>query len=514
MVCQASVSQLNGPAPAGTPQPAPMLTLLESLQSTLVNQPLLHLQEQQVEISRSLKQQTTGQFDLALAGGFSQAHTNTPLTVAERALVIAEGFSPTTNSAQNLSILNLGVTKEYRNGIVISPLYETTRTTDNLTTSEGTNVSRLAFQVTVPLLRGRGRDVVAARETAAGVEVTASLLDFNQTISDLFASTASTYWNAVAAGKQVEVAKGAEERGRTYVDNVQTLIQADRLAKAEINQAAANLDARTAERITAEQTLVQAQQQLALAIGMNESQLANANFSFEDFPDPAPLKLFIVDSDTMSKYLQQALTSRADYLAAQRRVEEARVLRVAAQNGLKPRLDFNFDTGVSGLSEGTAAAQFLNSPYRSVQGLDATAGVTYNFPVRNNFATGQLRQAQANFIQAQLRLADLSRHVSSSVITALNAVRNTAAAVAQAREAVKSFQAALQGEREKFSLGSSSVVDVLTIEDRLTTALTNQVSAELAYALALAQLRSATGTIVEPDKPVQSVNRDVFVNLP
>jgi len=96
----------------------------------------------------------------------------------------------------------------------------------------------------------------------------------------------------------------------------------------------------------------------------------------------------------------------------------------------------------------------------------------------------------------------------------LNAVRNTAAAVAQAREAVKSFQAALQGEREKFSLGSSSVVDVLTIEDRLTTALTNQVSAELAYALALAQLRSATGTIVEPDKPVQSVNRDVFVNLP
>jgi hypothetical protein len=44
--------------------------------------------------------------------------------------------------------------------------------------------------------------------------------------------------------------------------------------------------------------------------------------------------------------------------------------------------------------------------------------------------------------------------------------------------------------------------------------MTDQVSAELAYATALTQLRSATGTIVEPDKAVHSVNRDIFVTLP
>jgi outer membrane protein TolC len=96
----------------------------------------------------------------------------------------------------------------------------------------------------------------------------------------------------------------------------------------------------------------------------------------------------------------------------------------------------------------------------------------------------------------------------------LNAVCNTAAQVDRAREAVVSFQAALQGEREKFSLGFSSVVDVLTVEDRLTTAMTSQVNAELSYAIALTQLRSATGTIVESGKAGYSVTQDVFFSVP
>lgn len=510
-LCELSQSQQSA-SPQGSS--APLLSLLESLQTTLKQQPQVHIQEQQVEISRGLRQQATSQFDLALSGNFSQAHTNTPLTVAERALVIAEGFAPTTNDAQNLSVLSLGVTKLYRNGVSISPIYQTTRTTDNLTTSEGTNVSRLAFQITVPLLRGRGRDVVAAQENAAVTEVAAALLDLNQTISDLLANTATSYWNAVAAARQLDVARASEDRGRRYADDVQTLINADRLAKAEIHEATANLDERIAERIVAEQNLVQAQQQLALADGADAAQMVHANFAFESLPDPAAQAPLNTNEQIFSTYIQRALVKRADYLAAQKRVEEARILLVSAQNALKPRLDLSGQTGVSGLSEGTAPAQFVNSPYRSIQGLDAIVGVTYNFPIRNNFAYGQVAQAQAKLTQAELQVADLRRHIASAVVAAVDAVHNASAQVARARESVTEFDAALQGERDKFALGFSSVVDVLTVEDRLTTAMTNEVSAELAYATALTQLRSATGSIVEPDQPVQSVSREVFVTLP
>jgi len=57
-------------------------------------------------------------------------------------------------------------------------------------------------------------------------------------------------------------------------------------------------------------------------------------------------------------------------------------------------------------------------------------------------------------------------------------------------------------------------VDVLTVEDRLTAAEQTQVSAQVGYALALTQLRYATGSIVEPDRAVQAVDRLVFFTAP
>jgi outer membrane protein TolC len=298
------------------------------------------------------------------------------------------------------------------------------------------------------------------------------------------------------------------------VDNVQVLIQAERIPKSEINQATANLAKRTADRIAAEQNLIRAQQELAVSIGLDVAQMWHVSFSLEDFPQPDLQRLPVLNAEVIAEHVQRALSRRADYLATQRRVEESNVLLAAARNALKPQLDLNFNTGVSGLSEGTAPAQFLNSPYRSIQGLDATAGITYNYPVRNNVAIGQMRQAQGALTQAQLRAADVRRRISSSTITSLNAVHNSAMQLDKARESVRFFEAALQGEREKFSLEFASLVDVLTIEDRLTTAMTDQVSAELGYALALTQLRSATGTIVDPYEEVHSVDRSLFFNMP
>ena len=55
------------------------------------------------------------------------------------------------------------------------------------------------------------------------------------------------------------------------------------------------------------------------------------------------------------------------------------------------------------------------------------------------------------------------------------------------------YQAALDGEREKYRLGLNSLVDVLTVEDRLTTGVLAEVNARLAYALALVQVTAVDG---------------------
>jgi len=93
-------------------------------------------------------------------------------------------------------------------------------------------------------------------------------------------------------------------------------------------------------------------------------------------------------------------------------------------------------------------------------------------------------------------------------------VRSAALQLEKVNQSVAFFRTALDNEREKYRLGVGSLVEVLTVEDRLTGVLVAQVQAELGYAVALARLRQGTGTIVEPDKAVQRVDPAVFLTLP
>jgi outer membrane protein TolC len=489
------------------------LALLEALQSTLANQPALHIQEQVVVASRAASQQARGLFDTVFGTSFFQNRVNNPLTVFDQEQAALLGII-TNNQASNVSTVDVGATKQYRSGVTISPSFVTSRTTDNIYNLTGTNLSTLSFQVTVPLLRGRGRSAVAAQETAAGIEVQASLLDLNQTISSLLANTASSYWNAVGAGKNLQVARASEERGKTYVDNVRTLIRAGRVPEAEIHQANANLASRVAERIAAEQSLIAAQQQLALAMGLSTDQMAAVGTPSEDFPKEDSQASALADTGVVRRFYDLALTNRADYLAAKKRETEQRTLLTAARNATLPQFNLNLGSGYSSLDEGTGFLDFLRAPGRALRGPDVVAGLTYRFPPSNNVARGGLMLAESNLRQAELRTLETSQSIMAAVVTALASVRNAALQLRKAREASVASQAALDGEREKYRLGVAPLVDVLTMEDRLTVAEVGEVNAGLAYALALEQLRFATGTLVAPDKAVQSVDRDVFFTVP
>ena len=68
--------------------------------------------------------------------------------------------------------------------------------------------------------------------------------------------------------------------------------------------------------------------------------------------------------------------------------------------------------------------------------------------------------------------------------------------------------------REKLRLGAGSVVDLLTIEDRLTNARNAYVEAGLNFAALLARLRFSTGTLIEPHRLAQTVDRQIFYRPP
>ncbi|MGA2019010.1 MAG: TolC family protein [Candidatus Sulfotelmatobacter sp.] len=508
--CDALLAQEQAPLPSRS---APSISLLDAVRSTLVNHTLLRIQEEQVNINRGIKQQASGQFDTLLGSSVGQTRTNTPLTLYLQQQALLIGIS-TNNLVTNLTTYNASAGKLFRSGVSASIVLGVTRDLDNVTQGGGVNGSHVGLMVNIPLLRGLGNEAVAAQEGADSLEVEASLLDFDQLVAQLMANAASSYWNFVAAHRGLRIAQDSEQRGREYVENVQAFIDADRVPRSDIHEVTANLAARTATRIAAEHQVELARQQLALDMGLPPEQMLSLPDARDDFPSPENQPLPSNGSAAMQYYLGESLRRRADFLAAGKRYAEARRLLAGAKNQLLPSLDLSVSTGYSGLQEGKGPEQFFQAPYRGVQGVDAALALNYTFPPRNDIARGQVVQNAAALNQALLRKTQIAEGITAAVSVAVDGVRAAAEQVRKTGESVNSFQLALTAERERYRMAISSVVEVLTVEDALTTALTNQVQAGLSFSLALTQLRLATGTLFELNKPVQIVDGSIFLTIP
>ena len=501
-------------AQAPAPQTPGKISLLGAVQSTLLNHPLLHSQEAQVDISRGLFKQAAGQFDLLTQSSFGQNRTTRPLSTLEMEQDAVGGVF-TSRQISNLTAYSFSLSKLLHNGVSVAPSLQLNRSTDNLFNGLGSNVSTLSLVISVPLMRNRGTRVTAAQENAARTEIDASLYDVNHLIAQLMFSTVNSYWSFVAARKTLNIAVDSEARGKIYLENVQALVAADRTPRNDLNEALANLAQRSANRIATEQNVLAAQQQLALDMGLTADAIGSwVSEPSDDFPTPEKEVLLSDNPHAIRYYLEQALANRADYLSSQRRTVASGIRLNAAKNRLLPQLSLNLGAGYSGLQQGGAANDFFASSTAAIRGPNASIGFTYSFSGRNQVAEGAFLQSQAQSRQAEYQTQESARNVSAAVVTAVGAVNSAALRSKKAREAVESYQDALIGEREKYKAGMSSIVSLLTVEDKLTGALLDELQAQLAYAIALAQFRFATGTLVAPNRPVQNVDSDIFFTLP
>lgn len=492
--------------------PTRRVDLMEALRSTLEQHPEIQLQQQQVEINRGALLAAAAPFDFLWNAGIQHARQVTPLTQMQQLSASAAGIDVDNLVAQNTAV-NAGTQLLRRNGLTFASALNLNRTLDNFSNLTGLNQMTMAFSVNLPLLKGRGKEAVAAQEISARYNVEAGLFDVNQEIAQLLASTAVQYWNVVAAERALEIERASEERGLSYEQDVSALIEADRVPRGEINQLRANLAQRKANLMSSEQSLITARLNLALAMGLRASDVAMMPLTTDALPDwngPAPS----ITPALMQSFVSKALARRADLMADEKRIQAAEALLPAARNQLRRQLDVSLSAGYSGLLENQNIFATFGAPFRNPAGPNATASIRYSFPRENSAARGALIEAEASHRQTLLTRANTERTIASNVATAMTALVKSIARLQEDREAVKYYQLALTGEQDKYHLGIGSLVDVLTIEDRLTLATSDEVSAQLDYAVAVENLRFATGTVIDPNAQTHTLERRIFVTPP
>lgn len=490
------------------------LTLSDALRTSLLNNPQVAIAQDQVTVQQGILRQTSGQFDLNLAADGLESHTYRPLTGYEEFLDNQYDDYFRNSAITNSSQLNLSASKLLRNGILLNPTINASRTTDNLTNRIGYEAGGIRFNVTVPLLSGMGRKVVTANEAAAARQVDAAVLNADQGVAGNFAQVATDYWNLVAAVKDVELLRESENRAEALLSAAQSLIEADRMPRSDLSQMQSDQALRQGDRIAAEQRLEEARQQLALQMGVDPNGSIALAAPDGQLPQVIAAEQIPSGPDAAAQYIRYALAQRPDLQALKKQREGNELLEKAAQNALRPQLDLQVSSGLTGLSEGTDIYDFLVSPGHSLRGVDVTAGFTYRFPPARNVAGGALQQATAVAHQSELQYEDLARQTAVDVSTALSGLRSAALRARSMENSLKYAQQSLSAEQERLRSGVGSTIDVITLQDRLTTAQEADLQAKLAFALALVRLRFATSTIVMPTSQGGTVDGSVFATLP
>lgn len=475
------------------------IRLHDVIRSALADNPSLHVEKEQVRLSEGVWHAALGQFDPQLLVSLAGSRAHEPQMTAELLR----------NVTTDASTYSLALQKQFQSGLTITPEVLMSRR-DNLPGGGTLNSARVGLSLAMPLLRDRGVGVNAAEARAARHTYEASRLDFQHRRANVMLQATLAYWSYLAAWQRREAYRESEERARTLMAETEVLIAAEERPAADLKQLEANLAAKTAQRIAAEQRLFEAEQQLGLAMGLPFEQMRALGQPLDAFPTADDGILAQVLNN--EPFIALAQARRTDLVASQARERAAGALLHSAQNDLKPRLDLTVDLGYEGLEAGRALEQYFTPFGRNVGGANVGVTLRYSAPFGNRSAEG-LAVQRASAYQQQVTVArDLDRFIQSSVLVALKALERSIYELKSSDTAIDLYRTAVGNEKKKFQMSLATLIDVIDVEDRLTEAMLSYIDGQQRYANALVQLRYETGTLAYPTE--QSFDLERLTTVP
>ena len=473
------------------------LTLQRALETALRQNVNIAVGQAQYEAAGGAAEQQRGAFDPSFTAQHLDTYATRTLRTSERIPLLLGGLD-LRYQATDTAVTQSGVTHQFMNGVIASLTATRTHLRDNalsLTGVPSQTTGVVTFQLRVPFLRNSG-DAVSAPLRAADAEVNAAYGELEFTATQMLLSTALAYWDYVARVERLAIAQVSEKRGMGLVDEMRKLIDADEIPKANLNLALASLNDRRSTRIAAEQAVLESRRVLGRVLGLSPADVMSITTLADGFPDLPKNPPMLVGR--VRELVQRAVDNRADIVALRLREDAANIRYEAAVRNQRPQLDAVVSASRSGLAEGVSTAS-VASGFGNAYGPGYGAGVIFQMPLNNYAARGLTRQQVAVLEAQRARVRELVATIDNSIETAAWAVQRANDQLIESDAAVKTYAASLESERIKRRLGTSTLIDVLNVEDRYNSSLLSQVSAKQNYASSIAQFRFETGVLLERD---------------
>ena len=448
------------------PSPSVPLTTTELLRAVERALPLLERARQDVAIAQGEAREALGAFDLSLK---ATAKSIRGYYDNERVSGILE---------QPLAPLGLTAYGGFRLGRGSFGPYDSRAQT----LSEG----EVTGGVQLPLLRHRSMDGrrAAQQVTALGVGVAERGLD--QARLTYFTQALAEYWDWVAAGQQLRVARGLLDLAEARDQQLAEATALGQIAPVERTDNRRAILQRRSALILAERQLQMKVIDLSLYLrAVDGTPVRPGQNRLPPLMPPVPQ----AEPDENAE-LRLAFERRPELAALRLKRSQQEVELRLAENAMLPALDL--------FSE---VSRDFGSGSASRSGTGVEAGVTFQLPFQRRKATGQTLQVRGRLAGLDQDLRWAEDQVRADVQDALSAVRAARAVLDVVTEELTVARELESLERDRFSLGDSTQFVVNLRELASADAALREARALADYQKSLVSVDAATGRLLDGTPP-------------
>jgi outer membrane protein len=394
--------------------------------------------------------------------------------------------------------------------------------------------SSMSVQFTQPLWRNLRIDNTRSQIKITNLDLKTSDSQFKQKVTDTISNIQSSYWDLVSAIRNYEIRRNSVRLAQINLRDNRKKVEVGTLAPIEVTDAEATAASREVDLISAEETILRAENTLRSLISNDRnSEIWSKVIVPTDLPDFQEYK---VDVGTA---IDTALKNRPELEQADINLRQLDIQKQLYENNRK----WQFDLTASFGSNGTAGPQSYRidtygnlildqygnkipqTPEALVGGLSNayktifTEGFTnwsvafqVTIPLRNRSLDAQIAQQDIQRRQQLMNLRKTEQSIQVDVRNAVQSLETNRKQVETAGVARKLAEERLDGEEKRFEAGLSQNYLVLQRQNEVSQAQFTELQALINYKKAVITLQKAIYTLLESNE--FKIAKDSASNVP
>ncbi|MBF0272354.1 MAG: TolC family protein [Magnetococcales bacterium] len=384
-----------------------------------------------------------------------------------------------------------------------------------------TNIGITQVSIRIPLLRNSGPDAyqwtVEEKEKKLGYE--SKKQDYRHAVANRVRNVAKAYWDYKEAMEKQDILRVSEKLVTKWAESAKgKAARATKGNKDEVNTLTARLASESLALEEGRSKVYAAKNALAEAVGISVEDLTAKGYPADDFPT---VSTNVEDKALIKRLMVLSQSERSDLLAAKLTEEQSNVLLTKAKKDLLPNLVVDATGGVMGGNvDGSTLSNAMDGFTDNVVSPNWKVGVTFEYPFGNDAAQGMVTQRNMAVMRDSMLLEEKNRTVQMSVKKSLNDLKHSIPSVDLAKKSIKNYWPSVEGSLEKYNAQRqnaplSTLMDLLSLEEKLKDALTKHIEAKSSLAKSLVDVRFATGTLLPKTEGDQFViGKEAIATLP